>query len=559
MSAMPDVDSLNLGSPDAFTQAGNQILATTKKSLRDMEDTTAKIKGEVTKLDGTDDDYQGRINSARAQYQKNIDQLQDDKPPQPNVRSPMEAFGGVATWLGILGGFLTRHPLVTGLKAATAAMNAYRQGDMDSYKQQYETWKLNTDHAIKMAQLQNDQVNSIINDKKASIDEITSRINALSAVNRDTQMQQQIQVNGLEGAVNLMKDRQLYTQRAQEGQLKMVEANATLNELHELHATEGYKSAPPDLKALMDAKITHPEEALKAQDRIVAPETEVFQKWKSEHLNATADEQAKFLASLKQSQKTQTPQSIAIQKYLSENPDATADDIAKFTQKLRSQGRSPATLATQKFMEENPDATPEQIANFALKAQSNVKADQSALTKLVGQQAAVSAYEQTAANNGKILVSLADKVDQTGVPVFERWTRAGKKAVAGDTDVSAFDTQMFLWRAEVAKILTNPNITGVLTDTARQEAEAFLGNQASAAQVKRVVSLVNADFKRREGSINNEISTIQNRIQTGDYSIKGAAGTKEDPIPITTEEDYAKVPSGQYIMTPEGYVKGPKP
>jgi hypothetical protein len=84
------------------------------------------------------------------------------------------------------------------------------------------------------------------------------------------------------------------------------------------------------------------------------------------------------------------------------------------------------------------------------------KADTLSLNKLTPQYDAITAFEKTAIRNGQMLKELGDKVDTTGVPVVERWIRSGRKAVQGDEDVAKFHAQMNLYRAEAARILTQP-------------------------------------------------------------------------------------------------------
>ncbi len=79
-------------------------------------------------------------------------------PPQPMApqqqRSPMETFGGAASVLGILGGLLSRAPLTASLKAATGAMNGYRQRDLETYQQNIAQWKAQSEYAERLSEWQ---------------------------------------------------------------------------------------------------------------------------------------------------------------------------------------------------------------------------------------------------------------------------------------------------------------------------------------------------------------------------------------------------------------------
>jgi hypothetical protein len=139
-------------------------------------------------------------------------------------------------------------------------------------------------------------------------------------------------------------------------------------------------------------------------------------------------------------------------------------------------------------------------------------ADRKSLEKMIPQYDAVVAFENNTIAQGKVLVDLAKKVDTTGIPVVERWIRAGRKVIAGDEDVSAFHAQLMLYGTEAAKILTNPNLTGVLTDSARHEVAEFLPLSATAKQIERVTTLLENDFMLRKKSIEDQMAEITRRM-----------------------------------------------
>jgi hypothetical protein len=144
--------------------------------------------------------------------------------------------------------------------------------------------------------------------------------------------------------------------------------------------------------------------------------------------------------------------------------------------------------------------------------QADFSADVKSLEKLIPQYDAITAFKENAVQQGRVLKDLAGKVDTTGMPVFERWIRAGKQAVAGDEDVTEFNAQMFLYRAEAARILTQPSLTGVLSDNARHEVQEFLDKPMSAAQVKRVVDRLETDFGLRDKTLLAQIDAIRTRL-----------------------------------------------
>src|SRR6185295_7406413 len=152
--------------------------------------------------------------------------------------------------------------------------------------------------------------------------------------------------------------------------------------------------------------------------------------------------------------------------------------------------------------------TPEDVVS----GRAGFKADTVSLNKMTPQYDAISSFMNTAQRNGKILSELADKVDSTGSPVVERWLRAGRRNVAGDPDVSNFNAQIHLYGAEVARILTQPTLTGVLSDTARKEVQDFLPSNATAAQIKSLTGLLERDFGNRQQTLESQIGQIRSRM-----------------------------------------------
>jgi hypothetical protein len=130
-------------------------------------------------------------------------------------------------------------------------------------------------------------------------------------------------------------------------------------------------------------------------------------------------------------------------------------------------------------------------------------ASQAALTK---QKNALAAFEDLARFNGDRLLQLIEKVDDTGVPVIEGITRAVKKGV-GNVDVAEFASVLNAYQTEAARILSNPNMTGVLTDSARHELQQIVAGNATAAQLKRVINRVNVEMGMRSAYIDEQLGT----------------------------------------------------
>lgn len=177
-------------------------------------------------------------------------------------------------------------------------------------------------------------------------------------------------------------------------------------------------------------------------------------------------------------------------------------------------------------------------------------ADKKSLDKIVPQYDAIVAFENSAIAQGKVLVQLAKKVDATGVPVFERWVRAGRKSIKGDPDVAEYDAQHQLFTTEAAKIITNPNLAGPLTDSARHEIHDVLPKASSFEQVERVVGRLEADFGLRKKSLEDQTEIITKRMANRGVGASGTAtglGAKIAP----TAQAASDVAAGKQMVLAE--------
>lgn len=128
-------------------------------------------------------------------------------PPQPRFTSPMEEFGSIASTLGIFASLLTRRPLTSALNASAAAMQSIRQGDYTAYQTAMDQWKNQSDYAIKVADMQNQRYQQILDNTKFTIDQKTNLINMEAAANNDLVAASKMRSDGIDGVANLLMNR----------------------------------------------------------------------------------------------------------------------------------------------------------------------------------------------------------------------------------------------------------------------------------------------------------------------------------------------------------------
>jgi len=140
------------------------------------------------------------------------------------------------------------------------------------------------------------------------------------------------------------------------------------------------------------------------------------------------------------------------------------------------------------------------------------KANAESLKKLQGNLDAVSAFEKTANKNLDLFTSLAQKAINTGIPLLNAPLRSGAKLLAGSEDQLALDAARQVAVNEIAKVTSSPALTGVLSDNARKEVEAFIPENATFGQALKVAKVLRQDMNNRHESYNEQIADIKSRM-----------------------------------------------
>jgi hypothetical protein len=97
-------------------------------------------------------------------------------------------------------------------------------------------------------------------------------------------------------------------------------------------------------------------------------------------------------------------------------------------------------------------------------------ANKSALTRLESTYAISDVARRAAENHANTIKALAKKKNDTGIPALDRWFRAGKKAIAGDVDVTNLDIAIHHYDTELARYLSSMTSGGTLSE---HEAERY--------------------------------------------------------------------------------------
>lgn len=181
---------------------------------------------------------------------------------------------------------------------------------------------------------------------------------------------------------------------------------------------------------------------------------------------------------------------------------------------------------------------------------ANVKALGSALTKAQGNWTAMSRQEEAAQANANLMLGLAPKGGgQTNIPVVNRWLQAGRKQIAGDPDVTAFDSALGGYSEEFAKVMTGSSGSAAATDSARAAAADRLSKYATQGQLAAGVATMNQEMANQKNAASHVIVGITNQIHGGGRGVPELAPAPAFPAPAPGAPPPANTPA-----PPVGYV-----
>jgi hypothetical protein len=137
-------------------------------------------------------------------------------------------------------------------------------------------------------------------------------------------------------------------------------------------------------------------------------------------------------------------------------------------------------------------------------AQLSNKANAAALNKLQTQQTMVGAFEKNFTKNADMAEQLSGAVDRTGIPLVNKWVNAGKRAVTGDPDLSAFDASVKATVNEYAKIVSGATGGAGAAQGEISKIEGLLNAAQTPDQVKAVLGLMRKETQNRMAAFDDE-------------------------------------------------------
>jgi hypothetical protein len=110
------------------------------------------------------------------------------------------------------------------------------------------------------------------------------------------------------------------------------------------------------------------------------------------------------------------------------------------------------------------------------------------------------------------LRELANLKNETGSPVIDRWIRAGRREIAGDADVTKFDTQLKIFQSDVGKVITTNGTSGVYTVYGQKEMKDLLSPGMNPGQIEAAIEVFKRDYGNRLVPIMETINSIYDRM-----------------------------------------------
>ncbi len=142
------------------------------------------------------------------------------------------------------------------------------------------------------------------------------------------------------------------------------------------------------------------------------------------------------------------------------------------------------------------------------------KGDTAALAQLTKQKTMVSAFEKNANLNADVALDLSNKLDRTGVPIFNRWIQAGRTGT-GSVEAAQFNAANETFVSEYAKIMSGSMGNTAVSDAARKHAHDMLSTAMSQKQYSGVVSTLKQEMGNRMKGFDDQEVELRTRLRGG--------------------------------------------
>jgi len=472
--------------------------------LAEQEATLARQRGEaraaaVPAVQQASDTLTTASRNAPAPEQKRRPFLEGPAKASDSIRAFVQALSMLAP---AVAGIVAKDG-VTATNALNGAMQGWLAGDSDRLEKEMATWKASTERLIGNYKLQHEHYQDVLESSKLTLDMKLKALELSGMQYEDQMLVTTAQQKGEKATLDLLLKRGKDLD-ALEGRFMQMQIQYDLGQMRHQDNLQREKDAAKRHQEDLDEKKRHNQATEK---------------------NAAAGGGDQF-----------TPEAIETlaQRFL-----LTGEIPGMGMGKAATAARTKVLNRVGEIMHSTGTTVGDQVAK-----QAAVKSMKQALTKIEQQQAMVLQFEGTANKNLGVLEEWSSKVGRSGVPVLDKWILAGRKST-GDPDVASFNAAAETAINETATVLSG-SMSGVQTDSKRQEIREMLNTAMSPAQIKSVVATLRRDMQNRKESLRDESQMIQQTIAGSAGAVP--AGAPAAPGSLKGQKAPDGVKDGEYTV-----------
>ena len=506
----------------------SSVMKTMKNRESDFEGKVAGAEKELTDIKAKSD----------ALVPPKLDALPEK--PQPTYRSPLEAMGSYSGLLAILGGTLTRQPLVASLNAASGVMNAYRAQDMETARNQFDTWKVNTENALKLHNFKMEAYKAALDKSKTDQAGATARFATIARAFGDENAASIAEMNGIEDAKKLVLEQERLADQIQSNMPKVMDYKAKAELWNDLKNSDDYKKATPQERIQMyrDTWGQHAEASINSMKVQAVKDLMAKNPGMSQEDAIKRVEEATKPPPLKTIQSMKADE---VDRLIKENPEMTRTEaIAKVESGAKQAQATLSDETTDRIAEQflagdktalqglgysnsgsgiaNRTKVQEAITRMAA-AQgwkgSDIEAKIAEYTGLMSSERSIgtrTAAMDIAANEVKNMAPLAlsasEKVNRTKYPNLNSVILAAEKGT-GDEDVVRIGLAANSLIYTYSKFL---NPTGIPTDADKAKATEILSTAWSKGQFKSAIDQIKKEIQSGQAAIKTTKSDLSGNL-----------------------------------------------
>jgi hypothetical protein len=159
-----------------------------------------------------------------------------------------------------------------------------------------------------------------------------------------------------------------------------------------------------------------------------------------------------------------------------------------------------------KFDKNKPRAIPDLVSQKA-----KVHALTSELTKLKGMQGAVNSFSASADMNAQALTDTLDKLPEGGAKFLNAPLRDFASQF-GDENMAAFGVFRNSVQNEYNRLISNPNLTGVVAQKSKDDMETLLNPNSPVKALRSALKALQKESKNRKIGLDNEVGSVEDEI-----------------------------------------------